>query len=99
MTLMPYVNAARCTFCPDDPWLWRPLYNLGATLPRREFIDSLAIAAFPTGSKWMLSAIRFGIAQVWRVQGDELHSLDGNTVLRAMEDKKQQVTLKEMYEL
>ena len=96
MTLMPYVNAARCTFCPDDPWLWwRPLYNLGATLPRREFIDSLAVAAFPTGSQWSLAAVRFGEVQEWRVQGDELHSLDGNTVLRAMEDKKKQVKLKE----
>ena len=87
----------RDRFCPDDPWLWwRPLYNLGATLPRREFIDSLAVAAFPTGSQWSLAAVRFGPVQEWRVQGDELHSLDGNTVLRAMEDKKKQVKLKEM---
>ena len=96
MTLMPYINAARCTFCPDDPWLWRrPLYNLGATLPRREFIDSLAVAAFPTDSEWKLAAVRFGPEEVWRVQGDELHLVDGSTVLCAVEDKKKQVKLKE----
>jgi len=95
MSLMPYVNAARCTFCPDDPWMLRKLYNHGATLPRREFIDSLAVAAFPTGSKWKLAAVRFGPEEEWRVQGDELHLVDGSTVLCAVEDKKKQVKLKE----
>ena len=83
---------ARCLGCPEDPYIFRPLWRTGAMLGPRDFIGTLSDGSFPTGSVWSLPET----GRVWRVLGNELHAVDGGAVLRAVENARQAVKLREV---
>ena len=92
-TRLAYSDAARVVHCPDDPARLRPLYNLGAEIPRAEFVDGLWFGCWPDGSEWRLAVEQPGPVRVWRVRGNELHPLDGGEALRAVPSQGERTKL------
>ena len=82
--------AARCLHCPEDPYIFRPLWRTGAMLDPADFIGTLSDGLFPAGSVWSWPET----GRDWRVLGNELHAVDGGgAVLRAVENAQKRVTL------
>ena len=72
----------RCLHCPEDPVILRPLWRPGALLDPGDFAGTVADCAFPWGSVWWWPET----GRAWRVQGNELHPLNGDgAVLLAVE--------------